>query len=85
MAGDSPETIKKEDAEMLARTLSRKIEGHMYRMFDDEVRNHIIAQLSGILKGLYPRDDERLGHIGIERTIMDQKFEQAEKARRGCE
>lgn len=82
LSDSGQEPIKQEQAERLARSLSSRVEIELFRLFDDEVRQHIVAQFIGIAKGLYIRNDGMIGHKGIERTIMHKKFDQAEKGKR---
>lgn len=76
------EPIKQDQAERLARSLASRVETELFRLLDAEVREHVVAQFTGIAKGFFIRHDGALGHKGIERTIMHKKFDQAEKGKR---
>ena len=81
-ADSGQEPIKQDHAERLARSLASRVETELFRLLDGEVRDHVVAQFTGIAKGFYLRNDGNLGHKGIERTIMHKKFDQAENGKR---
>ena len=74
--------IGKKEGEALAKHVVLRIESYLFHEFDPEIKEHLLGQFIGMFKNFYVTDrSQKLSHTGIEKSIVGQKFQQAENGK----